>query len=235
MRTIGDWDVETKSDGRIVAHHRLAGHEAMVTLEEVLGVAYFALTNTDLAPDDPRHAFLRAVQRATIGPGWSEGKQRIVGGPADPELPRSDGAGANGGRTATVAALLLVTDVGAQLIDCDNDRDDQQRIAEAAADTLRYNGAHAIELRPVQLIVPLLPAPMPVSTSVPATTGVVDPEILATLERARADAVAAQKHARAQDIERLQSLLTDILPSGRYEFTNTEHSRGLKRIPDDTP
>ncbi len=41
------------------------------SIEDVLNIAYYVLTNTDLVPDDPRLGFIKVVKDMAVVPGYS--------------------------------------------------------------------------------------------------------------------------------------------------------------------
>src|SRR3989344_4288358 len=61
-----------------------------LTQAQLLDAAWYLLTNSDLRQDDPRRLFVAAVRSLTEGPGWNEGRIRLIG-PASgwdtPEIP----------------------------------------------------------------------------------------------------------------------------------------------------
>ncbi|MBI4142690.1 hypothetical protein HY480_02335 [Candidatus Uhrbacteria bacterium] len=206
--------------------------EVVLTLEEILAAAYYALTNTDLEEGDPRLRFLDDVRRIATGPGWNRGRTRLVGGPRDPDRPVSDALSDT--RVVDVRVTLLVTDVNASIVDANLERwksEDRHEIAERVRDAIRYDDASAVDVRQLTISVPLLKKPGDVAATAGATTPevTVAPEIASAIAHGRKVAEQDRDRRRVEDLDRLRSRLLEVLPPGHYEVYSNDGGRGIRR------
>ena len=169
------------SGGRIVVCHHTEGRhfeEITLTINQVLEVAYYALTNTDLdETGDPRTVFVDRIQSLRLGPGWNKGKQRLVGRVSDPHYEATESPESAPKPSDTVTVDLLVTDKGVKLLEGIDKEQKAEAMTMAVRDELLYHGATAFEVRQVELVVPLLPSLVTEKITDPLTTK-VDTEAL---------------------------------------------------------
>lgn len=121
-----------------------------------------------------------------------------------------------------VKITMLVTDKGAELLSSTDDRDEHQAAVADAVRSALIVGATRFEVRRLTWRVPLL-APV-TSESHDASEAQAQVELpTEVVERLR-------REYRAEQAERLQSMLMDTLEPGVYEVTRDAHSRGIRRI-----
>jgi hypothetical protein len=121
-------------------------------------------------------------------------------------------------RTVSVPVTLLVTDVGAFVLDSE----EQDAVMERIREVVRWENARAIEIRKVEFPVQLLETP--VLAEVTALPVLNIPQDIK-------DAVTqVMKERRMQIVDQSWDLLMDAMQPGLYRIYKEEGVRGISRV-----
>lgn len=124
-------------------------------------------------------------------------------------------------KTATVPVKLLVTDVGAKVLDADIDRAD---LSEKVREAIRWEEARMVQICDFTIEVNLLEPPEKTIDPVPASRQI--PEDLQKL-------IEQEMAKRKKELrDEAWDILMDAFPAGKYQIYKEGGVRGMKRIDD---
>lgn len=122
-------------------------------------------------------------------------------------------------KTTKVPAKLLVTDVGAKILDAGIDRTD---LSEKVREAICWEGAKMVQICDFTIEVTLLEPPERTVDTVPVSRQI--PEELQSLIEEE------MKKRRKELRDEAWDILMDAFPAGKYEIYKENGLRGMKRI-----